>query len=305
MSWSLHILGTNAAVPVKDRHPSAQALMTDEEIFLIDCGEGTQSRLSEYKIKRSKINHIFISHLHGDHCFGLPGLITSYNLYQRTEPLHLYGPVGIRALMDVVISTTGTQLNYHLIIHEHDADVGQVVLENRHIRVSTIPLEHRIPTAGYLFIQKTAPRRINGDAVTRYGVPFDMMEGLRHGKDWINRDGIAIDNSLLTLEGKPAIRFAYCSDTVYLPALVPIVSGVDLLYHEATFATETGSNARKWGHSTATEAALIAREAKVDKLLIGHFSGRYADPEVLGEEARKTFRNTIVAKEGMVIHFPQ
>ncbi|MCL4112323.1 UNVERIFIED_CONTAM: hypothetical protein GTU68_015053 [Idotea baltica] len=279
--------------------------MTDEEIFLIDCGEGTQSRMSENKIKRSKINHIFISHLHGDHCFGLPGLITSYNLYQRSETLYLYGPVGLRAFIDVILSATGTKLNYDLVIHEHDTQIQQVVVERQHVRVSTIPLEHRIPTAGYLFTEKTAPRKINGEAVARYGVPFDMMEGLRHGSHWTSKEGTTIDNAVLTTQGRPPFTFAYCSDTVYLPSLVHSIRGVDLLYHEATFAKETGTNARRWGHSTATEAALIAKEAQVGKLLIGHFSGRYADPEVLGEEARETFRNTIVAREGMVIHFSQ
>lgn len=301
MGWSLHILGTNAAVPVLNRHPSAQALQTDNEIFLIDCGEATQTRLTEYHIRRSRINHIFISHMHGDHIFGLPGLITSYNLFGRKEPIHVYGPPGLRHFIETINEITGIRLHFDLRIREHPADVSSKILETEHVRVYSLPLDHRVPTTGYLFKEKVAKRRIDSTAVARYAVPYDQMFSLKNGQDWQQPDGTTVPNELLTLPGRQALSFAYCSDTRYAPSIIPRIRNVYLLYHEATFGKDLADEAHKRGHSTSVEAAQIAREANVKQLVIGHFSTRYKDRSELLLEAQCYFPNTILAKEGLVI----
>jgi ribonuclease Z len=301
MGWSLHILGTNAAVPVLNRHPSAQALATEDEIFLIDCGEATQSRLTEYHIKRSRINHIFISHLHGDHIFGLPGLITSYNLFGRKETIHLYGPPGLRHFIETIHEITGIRLQFDLLIHEHPADLSRMILETKHIKVHTLPLDHRVPATGYLFKEKVAKRKIDPIAVANYAVPYDQMLSIKNGRDWQRPDGTTIPNALLTAPGREALSFAYCSDTRYAPSLIPRIRNINLLYHEATFGKELAEEAHKRGHSTSIEAAQIAQAANVKQLVIGHFSARYKDRSVLLVEAQGHFPNTILAKEGLVI----
>ncbi len=301
MSWSLHILGTNAAVPTLHRNPSAQALDTEHEIFLIDCGEATQNRLVEFRIRRSRIHHIFISHLHGDHIFGLPGLITSYNLFGRKEPLYLYGPIGLKGFIDTINETTGIHLNYPLHIKEHEDQISRKILETEHVHVYTIPLDHRIPTTGYLFREKVFKRKINLEMVKLLGVPYDQMKDIQRGKDWQRPDGRLIKNEEMTFPGRNPITFAYCSDTRYSPNIIPLVRNVNLLYHEATFASDLAREAHSRGHSTALEAARIAKAAKVDKLIIGHFSARYQDPAPLLKEAQAWFPDTGLAMEGMIV----
>lgn len=301
MPWRLHILGTNAAVPMLDRHPSAQALDTSDEIFLIDCGEGTQSRLSEYRIRRSRIHHIFISHLHGDHIFGLPGLITSLNLFGRTDPLYLYGPPGLQNFMEIMLDTTGINLHFSLNIHEHDTAQPKMILKTRSVIVKTLPLDHRIPTAGFLFRERVSLRRINKEALDNYQVPFRVIESLKEGYDWLREDGTIIPNAELTLPGREPISFAYCSDTRYYPSLIPMIRGTQLLYHEATFGQDLAQEATKRGHSTSVEAALLAKSAGVKQLVIGHFSARYRDTSILLSEAKSKFENTVLAKEGLTL----
>ena len=302
MAWSLHILGTNAAVPVHDRYPSSQALQTDREIFLLDCGEGTQSRLTQFGVKRSKINRIFISHMHGDHIFGLPGLITSYSLFHRKQALHVHGPSGIKSFIESVIQVTDLQLCFPLQIHEHDMK-AQTIFRSDNISVQTIPLSHRVPCTGYLFRELVNPRRILKSAAKEYGVPIDQMSSLQAGHDYRTPHGKIIRNEMLTTEGRRPHTYAYCCDTSYFPDIVPLIRDVDLLYHEATFGNDQKGKAKDRGHSTAAEAANIALKAKVGCLLIGHFSSRYIDPSILGEEARQIFTNTLVAKEGLVVDF--
>ncbi|MCB0684973.1 MAG: ribonuclease Z, partial [Saprospiraceae bacterium] len=271
MPWSLHILGTNAAVPMPDRHPSAQALDTPNEIFLIDCGEGTQERLSKYHIRRSRINHVFISHLHGDHIFGLPGLITSYNLFNRDEDLTLYGPQGLLRFIETILETTGILLSYTLKVLEHDTEEPYEILDTEDVCVYTLPLDHRVPTTGYLFREKVAKRRINGEAIEQFNVPYHAIPSLKNGKDWMKEDGVVIENELLTWPGRDPLSFAYCSDTRFYRRLIPMVRNVNLLYHETTFGSELSTEAHKRGHSTTEDAATIAAEAEVSQLLIGHF----------------------------------
>ncbi len=301
MAWSLHILGTNAAVPTLHRNPSAQALDTEHEIFLIDCGEATQNRLAEFRIRRSRIHHIFVSHLHGDHIFGLPGLITSYNLFGRKDPLFLYGPIGLKGFIDTIIEATGLQLQYPLQIKEHDDQISRKILETDHVYVYTIPLDHRIPTTGYLFREKVFKRKINLEMVSLLGVPYHQMKDLQNGKDWQRPDGRLIENEEMTFPGRDPVTFAYCSDTRYSKKIIPLVRNVNLLYHEATFANDLAQEAHNRGHSTALEAARIAKTANVGKLIIGHFSARYQDPLPLLTEAQAWFPDTLLAVEGKIV----
>jgi len=294
-------LGTNAAVPMPERAPSAQVLDTSDELFLIDCGEGTQTRLSQCRIRRSRINHIFISHLHGDHLFGLPGLITSFNLFRREDPLHIYGPPGLRHFIETVNEATGLYLQYDLAIHEHDTSEKLKILETDYAKVFTIPLDHRVPTAGFLFKEKAILRRINKEAIQEYNVPYSKMQSLQQGLDWHRDDGTKVPNVKLTLPGRDPLSFAYCSDTRFFPQIAPQIKNVNLLYHETTFANDLADEAHKRGHSTSVEAGTIAQMAHAKQLVIGHFSTRYKDLSILLEEARSRFSNTILAQEGMVI----
>jgi ribonuclease Z len=302
MAWSLRILGTNAAVPVHDRFPSAQALQCGNQVYLIDCGEGTQTRLSDCGVKRSKINHIFISHLHGDHIFGLPGLITSYNLFRREHDLHLYGPIGLEAFIKAMLQATSAQLGFALHIHEY-AQQHVKVMDGDEIEVYSLPLAHRVPCIGYLFVERVRPRKINKEAIAHYQVPLDQMKSLQEGHDWYRSDGQKIKNTLLTHAGRDPLSYAYCSDTAYHLPIVPLIEGVSVLYHESTFTHELAAKARLTGHSTATEAAMIANAANVELLLLGHFSSRYLDPQILGVEARRIFPHSLVATEGMLVDF--
>ena len=305
MSWSLRILGTNAAVPANGRFPSAQVLDTLHALFLIDCGEGTQMRLSDYHVKRSRIQRIFISHLHGDHFFGLPGLITSYGLFGRKDPLVIHGPYGIHDILVKVIEVTNINLNYDLIIEEHDSSAPAVIVEDQYLCVSTIPLKHRVPTTGYIFREKVMPRSINRDGVQKFEIPFQDFEDLQHGKDWKSPDGRIISNSLLTHPGRMPCSFAYCSDTAYFPEIIEHVKDVSVLYHESTFLDDLREKAERRGHATAMQAAEVAEKANAKLLILGHFSSRYQDVSVFEKEASRYFPNVIAAREGMTIELDQ
>ncbi len=303
MAWSLHILGTNAAVPSGDRHPSSLALDVGGELILIDCGENTQVRISDLNLKKSRIRKILISHLHGDHVFGLPGLITSYNLFDRKDTLDLYGPAGLDKFVKTILDVTNIKLQYLLRIHEHPSTENRVIFDGLTFKISTIPLRHRIPCTGYMIEEKVKPRKIDAAKVGQYEVPYSVMDALQMGQDWIRPDGTVIPNSTLTIENREGRRFAYCSDTLYSPEIMDWIKGVDVLYHEATFDAGLTAQAALRGHCTSHQAALIAAGAKAHKLVIGHFSGRYKDPDLLGVEARSIFPNTVVSKEGNVITF--
>ena len=299
--WRLHILGTNSAVPQKDRSPSAQALDISTGLILVDCGEGTLSRILQFGLKPSKINHILISHLHGDHVFGLPGLITSYGLYRRSKPLVLYGPIGLRRFIMDILHNIDCRLQFELVIREHGDQQVQHILQNRWIEVETIPLQHRVPTTGYLIREKVAARRINPEAIAHYQVPYVELNAIKEGNDWTRADGQVIDNTLLTSAGRRPISYAYVSDTVYHPTIIPQIEGVDLLYHEATFLEQHAKEASERFHSTARQAALVASEAEVGQLVLGHFSSRYRDLNSFALEAKEIFERVIVAEEGMMI----
>lgn len=300
MKFEVLILGSNSALPAHGRHPSAQLVNHNESLYLVDCGEGTQMQMSLYKVRRSKIDVVFISHLHGDHIFGLPGLLTSYILNGRIDPLKVIGPIGLQRFLDVTLNLGVTQLPYSLDIQEIDGVSYEKIFEDNHIEVYSLPLNHRIPTAGFKFIEKIKERHIIPDMINKFEIPYESFTDVKQGLDMISKDGNIILNEWITSDPDPSYSFAYCSDTAFFPELVPLVHGVDLLYHEATFMDVHKEQAAKRFHSTTKEAAQIASDAQVHKLIIGHFSSRYVELESMIEECRSVFTNSFLAEEGKI-----
>lgn len=295
MSLKLTILGYNSAVPKRKVAPTAQLLEVESRMFLIDCGEGTQVQLRKAKARFSRINHIFISHLHGDHVFGLIGLISSFQLLGRETPLHIFGPKGIQDFIMNQLRHTESKCTYELIFSELDKTESVKIYEDEKVEVFTIPLQHRIYTNGYLFREKPKLRKLNIDAIHGYPeIEICDYENLRRGRDFKLENGELIPNSKLTFDPPKTQSYAFCSDTRYWPEIVPIIKGVDLLYHESTFLSDLQEMADRTAHSTAREAAMIARDAEVGQLILGHFSNRYEDLSVFLDEAKPVFENTIL-----------
>ena len=302
MDFKITILGANSALPAHGRYPSAQYLQIHNHHILVDCGEGTQMRLRETKAKWAKINHIFISHLHGDHFFGLPGFLTSLSLLGRKDELTVHGPDGIANVIDHLFSGCGVLLKFQLNFNELDASKSSMCFENNVFEVSTIPLDHRIPTNGYLFREKVLPRNIIGDKIVEYDLSIDQIKAAKAGSDIKTSDGKIIANSDLTKAPAPPRSYAYCSDTRYNPDIIPLVSKVNLLYHEATYLHDRLDLAEYSMHTTALEAGQLAKAAKVDKLIIGHYSSRYEDLAPLLEEATSAFKQVELAINGRIFH---
>lgn len=297
MSTYLTILGFNSAIPTVNTSPTAQLLEMEERCFLIDCGEGTQVQLRKAKARFSKINHIFISHLHGDHCFGLPGLIASFRLLGREVPLHVYGPKGIKKMLDTIFTITETHRGFEVVYHELDKDYSEKIYEDNRVEVYTIPLDHRIYCNGYLFREKPKERHINMEEVSKYPeIETCDYHNLKAGKDFVLSDGYVLKNEILTTSPAPSVSYAFCSDTRYLESVIPIIKNVTVLYHEATFLHDLKEMADYTGHTTALEAATIAKKAEVEKLILGHFSNRYGDLTVFTDEARTVFPNSYLPK---------
>ena len=297
MSTFLTILGFNSAIPTVNSSPTAQFLEMEERAFLIDCGEGTQVQLRKAKARFSKINHIFISHLHGDHCFGLPGLIASFRLLGRETPLHIYAPKGIKEMLETIFRITETHKGFELIYHELESKKSVRIFEDNRLEVFTIPLNHRIYCNGYLFREKPKERHLNMQQISKYPeIETCDYHNLKLGKDFVLSDGYVLKNEVLTTEPSKSVSYAFCSDTRYLESILPIIENVDVLYHEATFLHELKEMADYTGHTTALEAARIARKANVGKLILGHFSNRYHDLNVFTDEAREVFANTFLPK---------
>ncbi len=295
--FELNILGCGSALPTTRHFPTSQVLNVREKLFMIDCGEGTQLQFRKARLKFSRLNHIFISHLHGDHCFGLFGLISTLNLLGRTAGLHIHSPRGLEELLLPLLAFFNRQMTYQIQFHEFDTEVPSLVYEDRSLTVTTIPLQHRIPCSGFLFAEKQRPNHIIRDMADFYGVPVYEMNRIKNGSDYVTPEGQVIPNRLLTRPSEPPRRYAYCSDTVCLPGLVGQLKGVDLLFHEATFGADNAPRARETFHTTAAQAATLARDAGVKQLLIGHFSARYEDESVLLKEAADIFPHTVLAKE--------
>lgn len=288
-------MGFNSAVPKRNIAPTAQLLEVHSRYFLIDCGEGTQVQLRKAKTKFSKINHIFISHLHGDHVFGLIGLISTFQLLGRETPLHIFGPKGIQDFIMNQLKHTQGRCGYPLRFTELTHKISKKIYEDGKVEVFTIPLDHRIYTNGYLFKEKPRLRKLNIEAVNNYPeIEQCDYANIKNGRDFELSNGEIIPNSKLTLDPGKALSYAFCSDTRYKPDIVPIIQNVDLLYHESTFLSDLQDMAYATGHSTAREAATIARDANVGQLILGHFSNRYEDLTVMLDEAKPIFENTIL-----------
>ncbi len=297
MSTYLTILGFNSAIPTITSSPTAQFLEMEERAFLIDCGEGTQVQLRKAKARFSKINNSFISHLHGDHCFGLPGLIASFRLLGRDMPLNVYGPKGIKEMMETIFRLTETHRGFEVIYHELSSKTSEKIYEDNRVEVYTIPLDHRIYCNGYLFKEKPKERHLNMQEVSKYPeIETCDYHNLKLGKDFILNDGYILKNETLTTEPSKSVTYAFCSDTRYLESVIPIIEEADVLYHESTFLHDLKEMADFTGHTTALEAARIARKANVGKLILGHFSNRYGDLSVFTDEAREVFPNSFLPK---------
>lgn len=299
--FEITILGTNSSIPTSNRFPSSQFVNISDRYFLIDCGEGTQMQLRKYKIRFQKINHIFISHLHGDHYLGLMGLLQSMHLLGRKAELHLYAPKELQEIIEIQHKHSGTHLTYELIFHPLRFNTSELIMEDDKVTVETIPLNHRIACWGFLFKEKPHLNKIKKEKIEEYIIPLEKIHEIKSGGDFITNEGKTIPNKELVELPLPPRSYAYCSDTRYTETIIPIISGVDLLYHEATFLEDLIERAKQTMHSTAKEAATIALKSNVKKLLIGHFSARYDDIIPLLEEAKTIFTNTELAKEGRVV----
>ena len=291
------ILGNNSALPAYERHPTSQVVTLDDQLFLVDCGEGTQMQLAKYKIRWGRINYIFISHLHGDHYFGLPGFIHSMGLLNREHDLHLFAPEQLKGILDLQLRAGNTVLPYTL--HFHPLQEEGVLVRTEKFQVTSFSTKHRVPCWGFKFEQVKAPRKVNPEKALHHGVPSSFFDHLKWGKDYTNQAGGLIKNELVT---DPAVKpksYAYSADTVYDEELVSKVSRVDMLYHETTYLKDLEARAFSRFHATTVQAAAIAKMAKVGRLLIGHFSSKYEKLDIFEQEAREIFRNTDIAVEGV------
>lgn len=299
MSLRLTVLGCHSATPRVNAHPTSQYLEINNSHFLIDCGEGTQRQMRKYKVGFSKINHIFISHLHGDHFFGLIGLISTFGILNREKDLHIYGPKGIKEVTTLQLKLSKSWTKYHIIFHELESLESELIFEDDKVTVHTIPLNHRVYTNGFLFTEKPKLRKLHIENIKQYEeIKTCDYHNIKAGKDFILSTGEVISNYELTIEPTKPKSFAFCSDTAFKPDIVPIIKNVDLLYHEATFLKDREDLCDKTKHCTAEQAAMIAKQADVNKLIIGHYSSRYSNIEDFKKEAEVIFSNVELAKAG-------
>ncbi len=296
------ILGCNSALPVIERFQTAQIVHFREKMFMIDCGEGTQIRMRQFKIKPTRLNHIFISHLHGDHVFGLIGLISSLGMVGRTADLVIHAHPDLEKMLQPQIDYYCAEMSYKVIFESIDPRKHVLIYEDRSLRVFSIPLKHRVPSCGFLFEEKEKPRHIIREMIDFYHIPLKEIPFIQQGADFITEDGTVIPNERLTRPATPPKRYAYCSDTAFSKRIIPWIEGVDLLYHEATFLHTDIVRAKATGHSSAQQAAEIARDAHVKQLIIGHYSARYDHIEDLLAEAQAIFSNTRLAFDGLYLH---
>lgn len=300
--FELNILGCGSALPTMRHNATSQVLNIREKLFMIDCGEGTQVQLRRSRLKFSRLNHIFISHLHGDHCFGLIGMISTFGMIERTADLHIYAHADLQKLMRPQLDFFCKGLPFDVVFHDINPAERTVIYDDRSVSVETIPLKHRLPTCGFLFREKPVPNHIIRDMIDFYKVPLFMINRIKNGEDFVCDDGTVIPNSRLTIPSDPPRSYAYCSDTLYKPEISEQIKGVDLLFHEATFLETEKARAKVTMHSTASQAAEIAKMSDVKKLMIGHFSARYDDDSCLLAEAKEIFPDTILANENLSIN---
>ncbi|MCK9617147.1 MAG: ribonuclease Z [Lentimicrobiaceae bacterium] len=301
MTFTVRILGSSAALPTSKRNPSTQLLNHKGKLFLIDCAEGTQMQLRRYGIRMLRINHIFISHLHGDHYFGLAGLLFTYHLLGRKDALHIFAKKELEEIIKLQLHVSETVLLYPLVFHAINPAIHYKIYEDELLEVNTIPLIHSIPTCGFLFKEKPLLRKIKKDFLLQETVPVSEFAKIKQGSDYITNEGRIYHNREITIPSAPSLSFAYCSDTAFAEKTADYVRGVNVLYHEATFMSNLSDVARDKMHSTAAQAALVAKKAGTGQLIIGHFSARYEDMQPLLSEAKEIFDNTVVAEDGLEI----
>lgn len=299
--FQVHILGCGSALPNLKHNTTSQLVEVHDKFFMVDCGEGTQLQLRKSRIHFCKVGAVFISHLHGDHCFGLMGLVSSFGLLGRTAPLHIYAPKEMGELFELQKKMFCSTFEYELVFHPVETTENRVVYEDKSVKVSTIPLSHRVPCCGYLFEEKPQQPHINKEMVDYYEIPQSQYGNIKAGKDWITADGDTIPNARLTIPAAPALSYAFCSDTRYVPTLHRLLNGVDVLYHESTYGEQDRKNAEKYCHSTAAQAATVAKDSGAGMLLLGHYSSKYADEQCLLDEARQIFPNAFLTNEMDVV----
>ena len=295
--FRVHILGCGSALPTLKHFPTAQVVEVRGKLFLVDCGEGTQIQLRRSRLRFTKISAVFISHLHGDHCFGLIGMLSTFGLLGRTAKLTIYGPEALGEILRQQTEAFCRDFDYEVEFKAVDTTRQEVVYEDRSLTVETIPLEHRLPCCGYLFKEKPTLAHIRRDVADFYQIPVSHFNRIKAGEDWMTPDGEVVPNSRLTAPADAVRSYAYCSDTRYIPTLYQRLQGVSTLYHEATYGEDNLLLAEKYHHSTAHQAALVAREAGVGQLLLGHYSSRYEDEQVLLNEAQKVFPKSLLTSE--------
>lgn len=301
-TFDLHILGCGSALPTLRHYPASQVLNIHDKLFMVDCGEGAQLQLRKTKLSFSRLNRVFISHLHGDHCFGLLGLISSFSLLGRTATFHVHAPAELERLLTPLIAYHCKGASFDVEFHSFDTATSQLIFEDKSVSVTTLPLRHRIGCCGFLFREQPRLPHIRRDMIDYLGIPLYEIARIKQGGDWTKPDGEVVANERLVTPAAPPRSYAYVSDTAPCQDIVPLLHGVNLLYHEATFAEDRASRAAETFHSTARQAAEIARAADVKRLVIGHFSSRYDDESQLLAESQEVFPETVLAREGLQLH---
>ena len=299
--FKVHILGCGSALPTLRHFPTTQVVECRGKLFMVDCGEGAQLQMRRAGLSFTKIGHIFISHLHGDHCLGLTGLLSTFGLLGRTATIHVYADQALGAILDQQLSFYCRDLGYDVVFHAIDTTCHEVIYEDRSISVETLPLQHRMPCCGFIFREKAPLPHIRRDMIDMYSIPVSQIQNIKMGADWTLDDGTVVENSRLVTPADPQRAYVYASDTRYIPTLHQQLQGVTTLYHEATYAEDNLAMAEKYFHSTARQAAMVARDAGVGQLLLGHYSSRYDDENVLLREARTVFKNARLVKEMDII----
>lgn len=300
--FRVHILGCGSALPTLRHYPSAQIVEVREKLFMVDCGEGVQMQLRRCRVRFTKVGHVFISHLHGDHCFGLIGMISTFGLVGRTATLHIHADERLNDMLQRQMALFCHDLGYDVVFHPLDASCRDIIYEDRSLTVETIPLTHRLPTCGFLFREKPLLPHIRRDMIDFYQIPTSQIQNIKNGADWTLADGTVVPNARLVTPADAPRSYAYCSDTRYMPELHKQLKGVTTLYHESTYGEDNLQMAQKYNHSTARQAAMVARDAGVHQLVLGHYSSRYEDETVLLNEAREVFENVRLSNEMDVIN---
>lgn len=299
--FKIHILGCGSATPTVRHAPTAQVVDVRDKLYLIDCGEGTQLQMRRYKVRFNRLNHVFISHLHGDHCFGLPGLISTLGMLGRRAELVIHAPQGMETFLTPVLSQFCRELPYKVRLNPVDPLKHTLIMEDRSVAVYSIPLKHRIPTCGFLFSEKPGDPHIIREMIDFYHIPLREIAAIKQGRDFVTADGTVVPYSRLTCPAAPPKRYAYCSDTAFSPSVIPYIEGVDCLYHESTFLEKDLPRAKDTFHSTARQAAEMALRADVKQLVLGHYSARYYDLHAFAEEAGAVFQPVSLSEEGKII----